>query len=56
LSRSLVAPHIPDLALTGCADAMLELGDLDGQRTWKAVLRAVQEITRIERGPSERVN
>jgi hypothetical protein len=38
------------------AEAMLELGDVDGQRMWKAVLRAVQELTRIERGPGELVN
>jgi hypothetical protein len=38
------------------ADAMLELGDADGQRTWKAVLRAVHQLTRTERGPGERVN
>jgi hypothetical protein len=38
------------------ADAMLELGDLDGQRTWKAVLRAVHELTRTDRGPGERLN
>jgi len=37
-------------------DAMLELDDVDGQRTWKAVLRAVQELTRTEREPGERVN
>jgi hypothetical protein len=38
------------------ADALLERGDLDGQRTWKAVLRAVQELTRTQREPGERVN
>ncbi len=38
------------------ADALLELGDIEGQRTWKAVLRAVQELMRTERGLSERVN
>jgi hypothetical protein len=38
------------------ADAMFELGDVDGQRVWKAVLRAVQELTRTQRGPDERVN
>ena len=37
-------------------DAMLALGDVDGQRMWKAVLRAVQELTRTERGPGELVN
>jgi hypothetical protein len=38
------------------ADAMLELGDVDGQRTWKAVLQAVQELTRTERDVGEQVN
>ena len=38
------------------ADALLDLGDVEGQRVWKAVLRAVQELTRTERGPGERVN
>jgi hypothetical protein len=28
------------------AGALLELGDVDGQRVWKAVLRAVQELIR----------
>jgi hypothetical protein len=32
------------------ADALLELGDLDGQRACKAVLRAVQELTRRSAG------
>jgi len=32
------------------ADAMLELGDADGLATWKAILRAMQELTRRERG------
>jgi hypothetical protein len=30
------------------ADAMLELGHVEGQRTWTAVLRAVQELLRTE--------
>jgi hypothetical protein len=38
------------------ADALLDLGDVDGQRRWKAVPRAAQEITPTERGPGERVN
>jgi hypothetical protein len=28
------------------ADALLDLGDVDGQRVWKGVLRAVQEFAR----------
>lgn len=31
------------------ADALLELGDVDGQRVWKSVLRAVQQLVRVER-------
>jgi hypothetical protein len=38
------------------ADALLELGDIDGQRVWKGVLRAVQELIRAERRPGENVN
>jgi hypothetical protein len=37
-------------------DALLDLGDVEGQRVWKAVLRAVQELTRTECAPGERVN
>jgi len=38
------------------ADALLDSGDVDGQRVWKAVLRAVEEMIRIERNLGERVN
>ena len=38
------------------ADALLGLGDIDGQIVWKRVLQAVQELTRTERKPSEPVN
>jgi hypothetical protein len=38
------------------ADALLDLGDVDGQRVWKGVLRAVQELIRSDRKPGERVN
>jgi hypothetical protein len=38
------------------ADALIGLGDLDGHQVWKAVLRAVQELVRLDRKPSERVN
>jgi hypothetical protein len=37
-------------------DALLELGDVDGQRVWKGVLRAVEELARAERKADERVN
>ena len=32
------------------AKAMIELGDLDGLRTWKDILRAVLELRRRRRG------
>jgi hypothetical protein len=38
------------------ADAMIELGDVDRQRTWKAVLRAVEALIRTERRSGERLN
>jgi hypothetical protein len=31
------------------------LGDVDGQRVWKGVLRAIEELVRVER-KGERVN
>jgi hypothetical protein len=38
------------------ADTLLELRDLEGLATWKAILRAVLELTRTELGPDDRVN
>jgi hypothetical protein len=38
------------------ADALLELGDVDGQRVWKGVLKAVEELVRVERTLDERMN
>ena len=32
------------------ADAMLETGDLDGYAAWKRILRAVEELQRVEPG------
>jgi hypothetical protein len=37
-------------------DALLELGDVDGQVVWKGILHAVQELTRAARKPDERIN
>ena len=37
------------------ADAMLDKGDLDGQRVWKAIVKAINEIQRGERKEGERV-
>ena len=46
----LIREHGEDAALEAArlADAMLEKGDLDGQRVWKSVLEAVRELQRME--------
>ena len=38
------------------ADALLDRGDVEGQRVWKAVPQVVQELIRLDRKPGERVN
>ena len=38
------------------ADAMLEMGDLDGYAVWKRVLRAVGELQSVELGPGMKVH
>ena len=38
------------------AIAMIELGDVDALRTWKAILRAVLELRRKRREPDKPVN
>jgi len=37
-------------------DALLQLGDVDGQHVWKGVLRAVEELTRTKLREGERAN
>ena len=34
-------------------DAMLVKGDLEGQAVWKRIVRAVEEIQRMERRPED---
>ena len=38
------------------ADAMLDKGDLDGQRVWKAIVKAIEELQRGERKERERLH
>jgi hypothetical protein len=45
----------PLLAARRC-DALLASGDVDGQRVWKGILRAVEQLRRTERKDDERVN
>ncbi len=54
----LIREHGEDATLEAAqrADAMLEKGSLDGQRVWKRVLAAIQEIQRQEPREGEAVN
>ncbi len=38
------------------ADAMLEAGDMDGYAMWKRILRAVEELQRVEPRPGGKVH
>lgn len=38
------------------ADEMLEKGDLDGYAVWKRVLKAMEELRRVEPTEGERIN
>jgi hypothetical protein len=51
-----MAPEEAVLMAAKRCDALLELGDVNGQRVWKAVLRAVEELVRLERKGGERVS
>jgi hypothetical protein len=43
----LIEKHGEDAVIEAAirADAMLDKGDLDGQRAWKAMVRAIEEST-----------
>jgi hypothetical protein len=45
----------PMMAASRC-DALLDLGDVEGQRVWKGILRAVEELATTEPRAGERVN
>ncbi len=54
----LVKRHGPDAPIEAAmrADAMLEAGDLDGYAVWKRILRAVEELQRVEPRPGGKVH
>ena len=35
------------------ADRLRDLGDMEGANTWKRIMRAIEELQRIEKGPGE---
>ncbi len=54
----LVRRHGPDAPIHAAmrADELLEVGDLDGLAVWKRILRAVEELRRVEPGRNERAH
>ncbi len=51
----LIREHGEDAALEAAqrADAMLEVGDMEGAASWRRVLKAVEEVQRKKRAPGE---
>ena len=51
-AQVLVKQHGDDAPIHAAmrADAMLEKGDLDGYAVWRRILRAVEELQRVEPG------
>ncbi len=57
-AQALVKQHGQDASIEAAmkADTMLEAGDLDGVVAWKRILRAVEELQRVEPGPGRKVH
>ena len=57
-AQVLVKQHGQDAPIHAAmrADAILDKGALDGYALWKRILRAVEELQRVERVQGERVN
>ena len=51
----LIREHGKDAAIEAAkhADAMLDKGDLEGQAVWQRIVRAVEEMQRIDRPSGE---
>ena len=54
----LIKRYGEDAALEAAAraDGLLDEGDLDGQRVWKAIVKAIEDIQRGERKEGEQIN
>ncbi len=57
-AQVLVTRHGQDAPIHAAmrADAMLDKGDLDGCAVWKRILRAVEELRRVEPEPGGKVH
>ena len=51
-AQAVVKQHGQDAPIQAAmrADAMLEAGDLDGYAVWKRIVKAVEELQRVEPG------
>jgi len=49
-------PAEAPLIAAQCADALLELGDLDGSQVWMGILRAIEALSRTKRTADESLN
>ena len=51
-ANELIREHGEDVPIHAAmrADAMLEAGDLDGYAVWKRIVKAVEELQRVEPG------
>lgn len=57
-AKRLVGQHGDDAPLVAAqrADELLARGDVEGQAVWKRILRAIEELARVERGDGEKVS
>ncbi len=57
-AQALIKQHGEDAPIRAAmkADAMLDKGDLDGYAVWERILRTVEELLRVERGPGGKVH
>ena len=57
-ANALVKQRGPDAPILAAmrADAMLEAGNMDGYAMWKRILRAVEELQRVEPRPGGKVH
>ncbi len=57
-AKLLIDQHGEDAGLEAAmrADKLLAAGDMDGKRTWRRIVKAVEELQRRELGPGERAH
>ena len=58
VAHLLVKHHSQDAPIEAAmrTDALLDKGDLDGYAVWKRILRAVEELLRVELAAGDRIH